>query len=134
MEDRLTFHADYHKSGAIIFRLKGELDIYTLAKVREAIALALESSARTLIIDLSELYYIDSSAIGFFIKVDHEAKKKLRYFFIAAPSHEVKRMFKTIFLHRVLNVPDSIEEAITAAGLPFTQKNLNPPDVSNTLK
>jgi len=107
-----------NENGAIVLTLVGELDVYTLAKLKEAVGLLLEKPLRGVILDLSQVAYVDSSAIGFFIKVVNQTRGKMLRFCLAAPSFEVKRIFELTHVNRVLTIYDSVDLALGAVQPP----------------
>lgn len=111
MNDRLSF-TPRNENGAIVLTLAGELDVYTLAKLKEAIALLLEKPLRGVILDLSQVAYVDSSSIGYFIKLEGQTKGKMFRFGIAAPSPEVRRIFELTHVTRVLTIFETVDLAL----------------------
>ena len=97
---------------AVVVRLAGELDLYNAHEVREVL---LDQSARAperLVVDLSEVRFVDSTALGVLI----EARAKLpnrRGFLIAAPRAETRRALELSGLDRHFGVHDTIDDALT---------------------
>ena len=103
-------------NGACIIRLGGELDLYNADRVRDALGHAVSSSPQRVIVDLGEVEFIDSTALGVLI----EARTKLddrRAFLLAAPGVETRRALQISGLDRHFAVHDSLPDAL-AAGLP----------------
>ena len=76
--------------GAIVVSLAGELDLYNAAAVREALLECCDEAPERLIVDLSDVKFIDSTALGVLI----EARTRLanrRGFLLAAPGLETRR-------------------------------------------
>jgi anti-anti-sigma factor len=53
--------------------VSGELDIATVPRLEEAVATALAQGARSLIVDLSRLAFVDSSGLRMFITLNDRA-------------------------------------------------------------
>jgi anti-sigma B factor antagonist len=99
--------------GATVVRLAGELDLYNAADVRQALADAAAEKPGRLVVDLSEVSFIDSTALGVLI----EGRTKLenrRAFLIAAPGRETRRALQVSGLDRHLSVHDTLDEALVA--------------------
>jgi anti-sigma B factor antagonist len=96
--------------GAIVLRLAGELDLYNAEEVRSALADALATEPTRIVIDLSEVNFIDSTALGALI----EARSKLgrNDLLLAAPQLETRRTLQVSGLDRTLPVRDSVDEAL----------------------
>ena len=102
------------KDGSIVVSLAGELDLYNAAAVREALLECCAEGPERLIIDLTDVKFIDSTALGVLI----EARTRLsnrRSFLLAAPGLETRRALEISGLDRHFTVHDSLDSARTAA-------------------
>ena len=99
--------------GACLVRLGGELDLYNAKDVREALMAACGNSAQRVVVDLSEVEFIDSTALGVLI----EARSKMtdgQVFMLAAPGLETRRALKISGLDRHFAVHDTVPAALKA--------------------
>jgi anti-sigma B factor antagonist len=96
--------------GATMVRLAGELDLYNVDRVRAALLECVERGTRRLIVDVSEVTFVDSTALGVFV----EARGRLGPggFVLLSPGLETRRALEISGLDRVLVVSDSIAEAL----------------------
>jgi anti-sigma B factor antagonist len=98
---------------AQIIRLGGELDLYNADAVRQALLAACNGGPSRVVVDLGEVEFMDSTALGVLI----EARTKMpnrKAFFLAAPGLETKRALKISGLDRHFVVHDSVDEALAA--------------------
>lgn len=98
---------------ACVVSLGGELDLYNAEQVRAALTGACAESPERIVVDLGEVEFIDSTALGVLI----EARTKLdngRAFFLAAPGVETKRALQISGLDRHFSVHDTVPEALVA--------------------
>lgn len=98
---------------AYVVRLGGELDLYNAPQVRKALFEASSDSAERVVVDLSEVEFLDSTALGVLI----EGRKQLanhRGFLLAAPGLETRRALEISGLDRHFTVYDSVSEALLA--------------------
>ena len=98
---------------SIVVRLAGEIDLYNAAAVREALLECCAESPERLIVDLSEVKFIDSTALGVLI----EARTRLanrRAFLLAAPGLETRRALEISGLDRHFSVHETLDAAQTA--------------------
>jgi len=106
--------AGVERSGsATIVRLAGELDLYNAHVVRDALLEAAEEKPERLVVDLTEVSFLDSTALGVLI----EARKTLpnrRGFLLAAPGLETRRALEVSGLDRHFSVHDTVDEALAA--------------------
>jgi anti-sigma B factor antagonist len=101
------------QDGAAIVRLGGELDLYNATQVREALVEASSGAPERLVVDLSEVDFIDSTALGVLI----EARSKLpnkKAFLLAAPRLETRRALEISGLDRHFAVHETVPDALTA--------------------
>jgi anti-sigma B factor antagonist len=100
--------------GAVVVSLAGELDLYNAQQVRDALLECCAEGPSRLVVDLSGVKFIDSTALGVLI----EARTKLpntRGFLLAAPGMEAKRALEISGLDRHFTVHDSLDDALAAA-------------------
>lgn len=102
------------REGAVVIHLVGELDLYNAPEVRAALLeLCLEQPAR-LVVDLSEVQFVDSTTLGVLI----EARSKLENrhaFMLAAPRLETHRALAITGLDQHLAVHDTVDAALAAS-------------------
>ena len=98
---------------AYVVRLAGELDLYNAAQVREALTGAASDSASRVVVDLSEVEFMDSTALGVLIEARRWLNNR-RAFLLAAPGLETRRALEISGLDRHFIVHDSVSEALLA--------------------
>lgn len=99
--------------GAVIVRLVGELDLYNAPDLKASLLEVLSEQPRRLVIDLGEVAFVDSTALGVLI----EARTKLadrQSFLLAAPGVETHRALQISGLDQHLSVHPSVEAALAA--------------------
>jgi len=98
---------------AYVVRLGGELDLYNAAQVRTALADACAQAPERVVVDLGEVEFIDSTALGVLI----ETRTKLDNrdgFLLAAPGLETRRALQISGLDQLFTVHDTVPEALGA--------------------
>jgi anti-sigma B factor antagonist len=103
------------RDGTVIVSLAGELDLYNAEEVRRALLDSLADGAELLVVDLSEVTFIDSTALGVLI----EARSRMAVrsgFRLAAPGLEVRRALEVSGLDRHFVVRDTVADAVGSAG------------------
>ena len=96
---------------AVVVRLAGELDLYNAPAVREALANALARGPERLVVDLSDVTFVDSTALATFV----EARANLgsgERFALAAPGLAARRALEVSGLDRHLAVYPTVESAL----------------------
>jgi anti-sigma B factor antagonist len=97
-------------NGAIVLRLAGELDLYNAEEVRGALADAIASAPARIVVDMTDVEFVDSTALGVLI----EARSKLGRdgLALAAPQLETRRTLEVSGLDRHLPVHDTVDDAL----------------------
>ena len=92
-------------------RLAGELDLYNAPALRKALLNCVERAPRRLVVDLAEVTFVDSTALGALV----EARSKLGStdgLALAAPGPETRRALEISGLDRHLAVHEAVEAAL----------------------
>jgi anti-sigma B factor antagonist len=98
---------------AYVVRLGGELDLYNAGEVRSALADALAKAPERIVVDLSEVEFIDSTALG--VLIETRAKLKNRDgLMLAAPGLETRRALQISGLDKFFTVHDTVRDALGA--------------------
>jgi anti-sigma B factor antagonist len=101
------------RDGSVVVSLVGELDLYNAEEVRGALLDATAGEPGVLVVDLEEVRFIDSTALGVLI----EARSRLANrggFRLAAPGLETRRALEVSGLDRHFLVHDTVAEALEA--------------------
>jgi anti-sigma B factor antagonist len=97
----------------VVMRLAGELDLYNAAEVGEALAQAGGSGTDLLVVDLTGVEFVDSTALGALV----EARRGLvdTQLVLAAPAPEVRRALDVSGLATHFDVRETVEAALATA-------------------
>jgi anti-sigma B factor antagonist len=102
------------RNGAsVVVRLAGELDLYNAHVVREALIDAAGEAPERLVVDLSEVKFIDSTALGVLIEARTRMPNR-RAFLLASPGLETRRALQVSGLDRHFSVHETLDEALAA--------------------
>lgn len=99
--------------GAVVVHLTGELDLYNAHEVREALISCAAEDPDRLVVDLGDVKFIDSTALGVLI----EARSRLadrQSFLLAAPGPETRRALEISGLDRHFNIHATVAEALAS--------------------
>jgi anti-sigma B factor antagonist len=100
--------------GSTVVRLAGELDLYNAHTVREALIACCEEAPQRLVVDLSEVKFIDSTALGVLIEARTRMANR-KSFLLAAPGLETRRALEISGLDKHFAVHESLDDALSAA-------------------
>jgi anti-sigma B factor antagonist len=120
MDGRPQFHVELlpPSAGYTVVELEGELDIYTAPRFEEALRHSMEAGARHLLVDLTRVNFIDSTALSVVVdavKRLHAVRGSLD---VICRDANLRRTFEITGLTRILAIYASREEALagTVAG------------------
>ena len=99
---------------ATVVSLAGELDLYNAGVVRDALLACCAESPERLVVDLSAVTFIDSTALGVLIEARTRLENR-RSFLLAAPGLETRRALEISGLDRHFGVHASLDDAIAAS-------------------
>ncbi len=101
------------RENTLIVKLIGDLDHHGASQIREKIdAKIISANAKNLILDLSELKFMDSSGIGIIMgryKTITSIGGKL---FMVCPSKSINKLIRMCSIDKIVPVKDTIEEIL----------------------
>lgn len=114
-------------SPACVARIHGDIDIATVPDVRAAIDGAIGSGCSYVVLDLSDVPYADSSALGLLVWLDKRLAPARGRLVLAGADHNVSRILE---ISGLLGVAPSISTASSAgealSALPFESEAATP--------
>ena len=100
------------RDGKMVLSLKEErLDAHNSGELRDRILKLLETGELNLIVDLSEVRFIDSSGLGALLSGYKNATLRAGTFVLASLQPRVQSMFELTRLHRVFDIYGKVEDA-----------------------
>jgi anti-sigma B factor antagonist len=96
-----------------VVRLVGELDLYNAGEVRETLDEIVARRPGRVVVDLSEVTFIDSTGLGVLV----QARSKLpdrKTFILSQPQPETRRALEISGLAKHMPIFDRLEQALAA--------------------
>lgn len=106
----VTVDAEHH-DGAVVLRVAGELDMLTTPKLQESITQALAAVPRLLVIDLSDVTFLASSAMAAIVGAHQEAPER-SVVRVVASGRATARPLEVAGLDRYLSVFPTLDAAL----------------------
>jgi anti-anti-sigma factor len=105
---------DIEEQGEIVVaRVTGELDIAGASATGDRLGDAVPTSARALVVDFSELEFIDSSGVAMLFSLARRLGNRRQELRVVAPGGEpVYRVLEIVEFERAAPVYDTLEEAL----------------------
>lgn len=91
-------------SGKQVVAVDGELDLNAAPGLRQAIGAAIEAGATTVVVDLSEVTFIDSTAIGVLLAARERLRRTGGDLELACTEPNVLRVLEIVGLRAVASV------------------------------
>ncbi|AGX02295.1 MULTISPECIES: anti-sigma factor antagonist [Bacillaceae] len=93
-------------------KISGEIDAYTAPKLRESLFPLSEKEAVEMVVDLSEVSYMDSTGLGVFVGVFKNVRSNNGKFQIVGLSERLKRLFEITGLADIIDINSQIEGGV----------------------
>lgn len=92
----------------------GELDQATAPKLRSALTEALELREKSVLVDLSDCGFIDSTGLSLLVEAKRRLAEDDRRFAVCCPDADVRRLLELTGIDEAVGLFDSRDEAIAA--------------------
>lgn len=98
------------KNGNYKIQVSGQVDLYTSPNLRKAILESIDKSKDIVIVQLSQVEYMDSSGVATLVEGLRSATKQKKSFQLLSPSHAVRKVLNLSRLETVFAITESNEE------------------------
>ena len=105
-------HSEVGNGGVAIFRPHGTMEAQTASRFREEASNFL--GAGSLVFDLSDVPFIDSSGLGALIGAIRRTRERGGRAVVCVPRQPVARLLEVVGLDRLVTVCDSLDDALAA--------------------
>jgi anti-anti-sigma factor len=107
------FRVEVNRQGsAIVLAIGGELDLSSSAALEDEIMKAVQTDATSLVIDLRQLEFVDSTGLGVLVKAHQLAADAGREFGLVRGGPQVERLLDLTGLADRLTIAETPEELI----------------------
>jgi anti-anti-sigma factor len=94
----------------------GEIDVETAGSLAAAVAEALDTGHKRVLVDFADVTFIDSTGLGVLVKSHRKAESLSALFAVVHPTPQTRKLIAVLGLDQLLHVYDSEEEALGASG------------------
>ncbi|MBN2838307.1 MAG: STAS domain-containing protein [Fusobacteriaceae bacterium] len=95
----------------LLVKIEGEVDVYTSIDLKKELSKYIEDGERSIIIDLDQVNYMDSSGLGVLVAVLKELKKVGGDLKLINLPLSVKKIFDLTRLTKFFSIYKNLEEA-----------------------
>jgi len=96
---------------ATILYLNGEIDLRTSPRLRDAFLNLIEQKPAKIILDLSEVGYIDSSGVGTIVELKRKTARHKSKVILVALQPRVRSLFEITRLDAFFDIVETLDEA-----------------------
>jgi anti-anti-sigma factor len=106
------------EDGIVIASLTGEIDLSNAAEITDALLGSVPNEALGLVIDLSDVSYLDSAGVRMLAELDHRLGWRAQALRVVAPeASRSRRVLAIAGLERVLSITTSVEAARSSVSM-----------------
>lgn len=87
-----------------VLRVRGEVDIYTAPRLKEAVVAALEGDVTSLAFDLSEVEFLDSTGLQVLMSAKKRTAERGGDVYLLGVGGQVRRVFSLLSLDRIFQL------------------------------
>ena len=103
------------EDGVVIASLTGEIDLSNATEITDALLGGVPNEALGLVIDLTDVSYLDSAGVRMLAELDHRLGWRAQALRVVAPeTSRSRRVLVIAGLERVISMETSVEEARTS--------------------
>ena len=106
IEDR-RLNADTHVVGVL-----GEIDLFTAPEFKQRVAAPIDAGVRSVIVDLTETTFIDSSSLGVLIGAHRRLKARGGALTIVCAEESIAKTFRITGLDGVFRIVSTLDAAV----------------------
>ena len=111
--------------GVVVASLSGEIDLSNAAEITDALLGGVPNEALGLVIDLSEVSYLDSAGVRMLAELDHRLGWRAQVLRVVAPTaSRSRRVLEIAGMERVLSIDIAVEAARTNVENPSEEPQL----------
>lgn len=99
-----------NQSHDLIIKPEGSLDVACQVELKEGLALLVDDKIKRVIIDLSEVPFVDSACLGVFVSFVKDLKAAKKESFFVGAQEEVAAIFQITRLDKMFTICESMAD------------------------
>jgi anti-sigma B factor antagonist len=111
----MDFAISHHLVGEIaVVQVSGWIEVGSAPRLRDTLISVIDEGHVNLVIDLSQVAFLDSTGLGVLIGLLHRLRSRDGSLVLAGASDRVYKVFHTTQLTKILTITDTVTDAIAA--------------------
>jgi anti-sigma B factor antagonist len=115
-EERMSVHLDVERNSDCVVTVSGDADLYAAANVERELLRLVEDGRRSIVVDLSDATFIDSTMLRVLLNVSKRLRPGGGELLVVCSEHNIRKIFEITLLDRVFTIFDSREAALEHLG------------------
>jgi anti-sigma B factor antagonist len=96
---------------SFVVKISGDIDAYHSATFKQKVMEHMENTDKKyIVLDMSEVSYIDSAGLGSIVSLIKESKKSEKEIVLVSLKKQIKKIFEMTKLDKIIRMEDTIEE------------------------
>jgi anti-sigma B factor antagonist len=100
--------------GAAVLTLRGEIDVYTAPRLRQAIIDLVDGGASRIVVDMEKVDFLDSTGLGVLVGGLKRVRMQEGSLSIVTSQDKILKIFDITGLNKVFPVHRSVEDAVAS--------------------
>jgi anti-sigma B factor antagonist len=101
----MEFSVTQERRGSMpVLRVRGEVDIYTAPRLKEAVVAALEGDTPSLVFDLSGVEFMDSTGLQVLMSAKKRTAERNGEVYLVGVAGQIRRVFSLLSLERIFRI------------------------------
>lgn len=97
-----------------VIELEGEVDVYTAPQLKQQIITLLDNNTTKVIVDLTSVDYLDSTALGVLIGGLKRLRERDGSLDLVCPNPRIRRIFEITGLDKIFDIHQTQDEVVSA--------------------
>ena len=106
----MSVHLDVERDSGCVVTVSGDADLYAAANVERELLRLVEESRRSIVVDLSDATFIDSTMLRVLLNVSKRLRPGGGELLVVCSEHNIRKIFEITLLDRVFAIFDTPEE------------------------
>lgn len=100
-----------------VINISGDVDLYNVQELKDVLYGAIDENIQSLVVDMKDIFYMDSSGIGALLGAHKKMKKQGGFFSLANMQKETWEVFRLASLHNFFSIFENTDQ--TYSNIPF---------------
>src|SRR5438094_10554903 len=111
----MDLEVDTSQAGeATVLSLRGEIDVYTAPRLRQAIVDLVDGGVRAIVVDMERVDFLDSTGLGVLVEGLKRSRGKDGNLSIVSTQDKILKIFDITGLMKAFDVYASVDQALAA--------------------